>query len=72
MANMVNKLSGNVAGIVFAERRNWDVKCRLLSSVEKAKKVLGYRPKMKFENGLKNIHQWFDENWANIRSFAEF
>jgi UDP-glucose 4-epimerase len=72
MANMVNKLAGNDAGIVFAERRNWDVKCRLLSSVEKAKKVLGYRPKMQFENGLKNIHQWFDENWANIRSFAEF
>lgn len=72
MANMVNKLAGNEAGIVFAERRNWDVKCRLLSSVEKASKVLGYKPKMQFEDGLKNIHQWFYENWANIKSFAEF
>jgi UDP-glucose 4-epimerase len=72
MANMVNKLAGNDAGIVFAERRNWDVKCRLLSSVEKAKKGLGYQPEMQFENGLKVVHQWFDENWTNIKSFAEF
>jgi nucleoside-diphosphate-sugar epimerase len=72
MANMVNKLAGNEAGIVFAERRNWDVKCRLLSSVEKASKVLGYKPKMQFEDGLKNIHQWFYENWANISLSQKF
>jgi nucleoside-diphosphate-sugar epimerase len=72
MANMVNKLVGNDEGIVFAERRNWDVKCRLLSSVEKAKKVLGYRPKIQFEIGLKNVYQWFDENRQNIQDCAEF
>lgn len=72
MANMVNKLAGNDAGIVFAERRNWDVKCRLLSSVEKAKKTLGYEPKVRFEEGLKNVHQWFDGNWAEITKNAEF
>lgn len=72
MANMVNKLAGNEAGIVFAERRNWDVKCRLLSSVEKAKKHLDYTPKMRFENGLKNVHQWFNENWTEVQKSAEF
>lgn len=72
MANMVNKLAGNDAGIVFAERRNWDVKCRLLSSVDKAKKVLGYEPKMGFEDGLKSVHQWFDENWVNTQKCVEF
>jgi len=72
MANMVNKLIGNDAGIVFAERRNWDVKCRLLSSVEKARKILGYTPKMRFEDGLKNVHKWFDTNWANIKKSSEF
>ncbi len=72
MANMVNKLAGNEAGIVYAERRNWDVKCRLLSSVEKAKKVLGYKPKMAFEYGLENVHQWFTDNWDNIQKTAEF
>ncbi|MBK7385764.1 MAG: NAD-dependent epimerase/dehydratase family protein [Methanothrix sp.] len=72
MANMVNKLTGNEAGIVFAERRNWDVKCRLLSSVEKAKRILGYQPEMKFEDGLKNVHQWFTNNLDDIRKAAEF
>jgi len=72
MANMVNKLTRNEAGIVFAERRNWDVKCRLLSSVEKARKTLGYQPKMEFEDGLKNVHQWFVNNWDNIQKSAEF
>jgi nucleoside-diphosphate-sugar epimerase len=72
MANMVNKLAGNEAGIVFAERRNWDVKCRLLSSVEKARKILGYTPKTRFEDGLMNVHQWFDGNWAEILESVEF
>lgn len=72
MANMVNKLTGNDAGVRYTERRNWDVKCRLLSSVEKSKKVLGYRPRLVFEDGLKNVHQWFTDNWENIQSTAEF
>ncbi len=72
MASVVNRLVGNESGIVFAERRNWDVKCRLVSSVEKAKKSLGYRPTMQFEDGLKSVHQWFEGCWANIKKSAEF
>lgn len=72
MANMVNNLAGNDAGIVYAERRNWDVKCRLLSSVEKAKRQLGYQPKMNFEDGLKSVHHWFKDNWDLIQKTAEF
>lgn len=72
MANMVNELTGNDAGIRFAERRNWDVKCRLLSSVEKAQNVLGYKPSMQFEEGLKSVQQWFDGNWIDIQKCAEF
>lgn len=72
MANMVNKLAENEAGIEFIERRNWDVKCRLLSSVEKARKILGYQPKMVFEDGLKNVYKWFINNWDCIKNTAEF
>ena len=72
MANMVNKLTGNEAGILFAERRNWDVKCRLLSSVDKAKRLLGYEPQMEFEDGLKNVHRWFAENWDDIEGCVDF
>jgi UDP-glucose 4-epimerase len=72
MANTVNKLAGNDSGIVFAERRNWDVKCRLLSSIDKAKRLLGYQPKMKFEDGLENVRSWFENNWDDIKMTAEF
>lgn len=72
MANIVNKLEGNDKGVEFTERRNWDVKCRLLSSVEKARSMLGYQPKTKFEDGLKNVHLWFEGNMKNIRESAEF
>ena len=42
MANMVNGFTGNKAGIMFTQRRNWDVKTNLLSSIEKASRILGY------------------------------
>jgi len=72
MANMVNALSGNEAGIKYVERRDWDVKTRLLSSIEKAKRLLDYEPQMEFEDGLKKVHEWFAENWEDIEKSAEF
>ena len=48
LANMVNELADNEAGIKYIERRDWDVKHRLLSSVAKAKRLLGYRPQTRF------------------------
>ena len=44
----------------------------LLSSIEKAKRLLGYQPQMGFEEGLKKVHEWFVENWENIEGSAEF
>jgi len=70
MANMVNELTGNEAGIKFTERRNWDVKTRLLSCVDKANRVIGYEPKMSFKDGLMETHRWFVENWENIEKSA--
>ncbi len=70
MANMVNELTGNEAGIKFTERRNWDVKTRLLSCVDKANRVIGYDPKMSFKDGLMETHRWFVENWENIEKSA--
>jgi nucleoside-diphosphate-sugar epimerase len=72
MANAVNRLTGNDAGIQYKERRDWDVKTRLLSCITKAENTLGYTPNMKFENGLKETHHWFVENWENIGRCAEF
>lgn len=72
MARTVNELAGNKAGIKFTERRDWDVKTRLLSCTEKARWILGYEPQMSFEDGLKQTHQWFVDNWGNIQASAEF
>jgi len=72
MANLINQITGNKAGIKFVKRRNWDAKTRLLSSIEKAKKLLGYEPQTEFEVGLRKVHEWMIENWESIESCAEF
>ena len=72
MAELVNQLTGNKAGIIRVKQRAWDTKKRLLASIDKAKDILGYQPKMEFKNGLNNTIQWFKDNWENIRRDAEF
>ncbi len=72
LAQWVNELTGNKAGIVFKERRDWDKKNRLLSCIDKAKRILNYEPKMDFKEGLKKVYQWFQDNWENIERSAEF
>jgi UDP-glucose 4-epimerase len=72
MANIVNNLTENKAGIKFTQRRDWDVKTRLLSSISKANRILGYQPQTRFEDGIKDLHKWFVQNWDNIQKSAEF
>ena len=72
LANQVNTLTENSAGIMFKERRNWDKKNRLLASIEKARRILHYEPKTGFKDGLKQVHLWFEKNWDNIQKSAEF
>ena len=52
LAEWINEITDNNAGIVFTERRDWDKKNRLLASIEKARKILGYDPYMDFKEGL--------------------
>lgn len=68
MAKIVNELTGNKKGIIYTERRDWDVKTRLRASITKANRVLGYKPQTKFENGIREVHKWFVENWDNIEA----
>ena len=48
------------------------MKTSLLSSIGKAKKLLGYEPQTSFEQGLGKVHEWFVANWADIERSAEF
>ncbi len=72
MAEIVNRITGNDAGIKFTERRDWDVKTRLLSSIEKARGLLDYEPQTDFEDGIGKVQRWFEDNWDGICRCAEF
>ena len=72
LAEWINDLTGNDAGMDFKERRDWDKKSRLLASIKKAQTVLKYKPAMDFKKGLKITHEWFKSNWETIHASAEF
>lgn len=72
LANWINEITGNSAGIDHIEKRNWDKKNRLLASIDRAMRVLRYKPSMDFRKGLLKTHEWFETNWENIARSAEF
>lgn len=72
LANMINAQVGNGAGVIYAERRKWDTKSRLLASVDRAQKLIGYEPSTPFETGLQKAIAWFRENWESIEVAARF
>ena len=72
LAEKVNELVGNSAGIKRAPARVWDTKKRLLASVDRARDLLGYEPSMDFDKGLEITIDWFHRNWDKIKRDAEF
>jgi len=72
LAQMINTQVGNEAGILYAERRKWDTKSRLLASVDRARQLIGYEPHTPFEAGVKSTIAWFRENWDRIQAAARF
>jgi len=72
LANWINEITGNDAGVEFHGRRDWDKIVWRRASVEKARKILGYEPKMGMKVGLLQTYKWFKENWENIQQSAEF
>ncbi len=72
LAHMINDAVGNTAGVRMTERRRWDTKSRLLASVDKARKLIGYEPRTDFKEGLGATIAWFRENWDRIDASAHF
>ena len=58
LAEKINRLTGNTAGIVFKERRSWDLIQRRVASIEIAKKVLAYHPSVDLDEGLNHTFSW--------------
>ena len=72
MVQTVKRLTESTSEIDFKPTRKWDTKMRLLASVEKADKLIGYKPIMNFETGLLTNIEWFRDNWELITKLADF
>ncbi len=72
MVQTVKRLTGSTSDIELKPTRKWDTKMRLLASIEKANKLIGYKPVMDFENGLLTTIEWFRDNWDLIDNLADF
>ena len=65
MANAINTITGNAAGVEFRPPRNWDSVKTRKADISKAREAVGYEPATTLEEGLKAIHRWF--KGENIR-----
>jgi UDP-glucose 4-epimerase len=72
IANMVNEVTGNPSGVTFKPRRDWDQITRRKASIEKARKAVGYSPKIKIKDGITEVHRWIKSNWDKIEECARF
>jgi nucleoside-diphosphate-sugar epimerase len=71
LADTINKLVGNAAGVEYEPRRDWDDTDRRCANINKAREDLDYRPTVDLETGLAETVAWFDEYWERIREFAD-
>lgn len=72
LANWINEITQSDAGTISMERRNWDKKTRLLASIEKAKNILHYEPRLDFRQGLSKTYEWFADHEEEIARDAGF
>jgi len=72
LVNMINELTGNDNGVKFVGRRKWDKIVRRRASIEKARKILGYEPKIGIKEGLKKTVDWFLQNRDKIETSVRF
>ena len=55
--DMINKILGKDIKPIFKEAREGDVQ-HSLADIKKAHKLIGYEPKIDFEEGLKKTIEW--------------
>ncbi len=69
---MVNEITGNHRGVEFVARRDRDKITRRRASIEKARKVLDYEPRMNMKEGMKRAYDWIIENRDRIEGSTRF
>jgi nucleoside-diphosphate-sugar epimerase len=72
LANWIIELTGNETKIVYRPRRDWDQVVKRRASIEKANKILEYKPKMDIKTGIKETCEWILENKDKIEASARF
>jgi dTDP-glucose 4,6-dehydratase len=63
-AEIINRLTGNPAGVAFTEARPEDPKQRR-PDITKARTILGWEPKVGLDDGLTRTIEWFKERLAS-------
>ncbi len=72
LANIINEITGNKAGIEYIPKRDWDKSTRRRASIDKASRVLGYKPKPDVRGGVKKVYDWIVQNRERIERDARF
>ncbi len=68
LANKINNITGNKAGIKFVEKRNWDSVKKRCASIKKVRNILGYeQSSIDLETGLKETFEWLKQNSSHIK-----
>lgn len=72
IAKAVLNITGSKAGIVNKPRRDWDKITKRRASIEKAKQVIGYEPKVNMDTAIIDAFQWVIINKERIEACAKF
>lgn len=71
LAELINELTGNSAGIAYLPPRPWDHSGKRFGSTEKALRELGFRAGIELKEGLERTVSWTKENLPRIRQCME-
>lgn len=66
LAEAINQLTDNRAGIVYKEKRNWDHVNRRRADIRRARELLGYAPETPLMSGLQRTCQWFQARQGQV------
>ncbi|HEY75770.1 MAG TPA: SDR family NAD(P)-dependent oxidoreductase [Thermoflexia bacterium] len=70
LAQMVQEVAGRPVALRHGPARRGDIR-KNYSAVEKARKVLGWEPRVGLEEGLQETWRWFSQEGAMIRRWSE-
>jgi nucleoside-diphosphate-sugar epimerase len=62
LADSINRIAGNDAGVELLRAREWDRSGRRFGSTEKARRELGFEARVPLEDGLARTVDWTREN----------